>query len=92
MLISDGWEKSLIDGCRTISPHTKDRLRRVNANKTIEFHTGRVIKVEKNQDVYSIYTEKKKIQSKTKPILATGFTGSLSLIKDLFDWEEGKHN
>ena len=79
-----------IDPSRTISPYTKDRLRRNNANKTIEFHTGRVIKVEKNQDEYSIYTEKKKIPSKTKPILATGFTGSLSLIKDLFDWEEGK--
>ncbi len=79
-----------IDPSRTISPYTKDRLRRVNSNNTIEFHTGRVIRVEKNQNEFVIYTEKKKIQSKTKPILATGFTGSLSLIKRLFYWKEGK--
>ena len=79
-----------IDPSRTISPYTKDRLRRVNSNKTIEFHTGRVIKVEKNQNEFVIYTKKKKIRSKTKPILATGFIGSLSLIKGLFSWKEGK--
>ncbi|WP_299292162.1 NAD(P)/FAD-dependent oxidoreductase [Nitrosopumilus sp.] len=83
-------ESEDIDPSRTISPYTKDRLRRANANNTIEFHTGRVIKVEKNQDEYTVYTEQKKIPSKTKPILATGFAGSLSLIKELFDWEEGK--
>ena len=79
-----------IDPSRTISPYTKDRLRRVNSNKTIEFLTGRVIKVEKNQNEFVIYTKKKKIRSKTKPILATGFIGSLALIKRLFYWKEGK--
>jgi len=79
-----------IDPSRTISPYTKDRLRRVNSENTIEFHTGRVVKVEKNQNEFMIFTKKKKIRSKTKPILATGFTGSLSLIKGLFYWKEGK--
>ena len=79
-----------IDPSRTISPYTKDRLRRVNTENLIEFHTGRVVRVEKDQHEFIIFTEKKKIRSKTKPILATGFKGSLSLIKGLFDWEEGK--
>ena len=78
-----------IDPSRTISPYTKDRLKRVNSN-TIEFLTGRVTKVEKEQNEFVIHTEKMKIRSKTKPILATGFTGSLSLIKSLFYWKEGK--
>ncbi len=78
-----------IDPSRIISPYTKDRLRRVTSNK-IEFLIGRVIKVEKEQGEFVIYTEKKKIRSKTKPILATGFIGSLSLIKRLFDWKDGK--
>ena len=78
-----------IDPSRTISPYTKDRLKRVSSN-TIEFLTGRVTKVEKEQNEFVIYTEKMKIRSKTKPILATGFTGSLSLIKSLFYWKEGK--
>ncbi len=83
-------ESEDIDPSRTISPYTKDRLRKVNTDNQIEFHTGRVIRVEKEDNEYVIFTEKKKIRSKTKPILATGFKGSLSLIKGLFDWEDGK--
>jgi putative flavoprotein involved in K+ transport len=83
-------ESEDIDPSRTISPYTKDRLRRVNTKNQIEFHTGRVVRVEKDQNEFIIFTEKKKIRSKTKPILATGFKGSLSLIKGLFDWEDGK--
>ncbi len=80
-----------IDPSRTISPYTKDRLRRVNSNNTIEFLTGRATRVERELDgEYVIYTEKMKIRSKTKPILATGFTGSLSMIKKLFHWKDGK--
>ncbi|GIT56264.1 MAG: hypothetical protein Ct9H300mP17_14230 [Candidatus Nitrosopelagicus sp.] len=76
-----------IDPSRTISPYTKDRLRKVNTDNLIEFHPGKVIRVEKENDEYVIFTEKKKLRSKTKPILATGFKGSLSLIKGLFDGE-----
>ena len=83
-------ESEDIDPSRTISPYTKDRLRKVNTDNQIEFHTGRVVRVEKDQNEFIIFTEKKKIRSKTKPILATGFKGSLSLIKGLFDWEDGK--
>ena len=79
-----------IDPSRTISPYTKDRLRRVNSNNTIEFLTGKVIKVKREENQFVIYTEKMKIRSKTKPILATGFSGSLSLIKRLFYWKDGK--
>ena len=79
-----------IDPSRTISPYTKDRLRRVNTENQITFHEGKVVRVEKEENEFIIFTEKKKIRSKTKPILANGFKGSLSLIRDLFDWEEGK--
>lgn len=79
-----------IDPSRTISPYTKDRLRKINSKNTIGFHTGRVLKIEKNQSEFIIYTEKKKIHSKTQPILATGFTGSLAMIKGLFYWKDGK--
>ena len=79
-----------IDPSRTISPYTKDRLRKVNTDNQITFHTGKVIRVEKDENEFIIYTEKKKIRSKTKPILATGFKGSLSLIEELFDWEDEK--
>ncbi len=84
-------ESKDIDPSRTISPYTKDRLRRANSRNTIGFHPGRVTKVEKNQNEFVIHLQKKKkIRSKTKPILATGFAGSLSLIKNLFYWKEGK--
>jgi len=79
-----------IDPSRTISPYTKDRLRRVNAKNTIEFQAGKVVRVERGQDEYVIFTEERKIRSKTKPILATGFTGRLSLIKRLFYWKGGR--
>ena len=79
-----------IDPSRTISPYTKDRLRKINTDNQITFHTGKVIRVEKDENEFIIYTEKKKIRSKTKPILATGFKGSLSLIEELFDWEDEK--
>ena len=31
-----------IDPSRTISPYTKDRLRKVNTDNLIEFHTGKI--------------------------------------------------
>ena len=34
-------------------------------------------RVEKEENEFVIFTEKKKIRSKTKPILANGFKGSL---------------
>lgn len=83
-------ESGEIDPSRTISPYTKDRLRRANAGNAIEFLTGRVARVERERDRFVIHTEKAKISSKTRPILATGFTGSLSLIKRLFYWKEGR--
>ena len=83
-------ESNEIDPSRTISPYTKDRLRKANSGNTIEFLTGRVIKVEKEKNEFVIHTKKMKIRSKTNPILATGFTGSLSLIKRLFYWKDGK--
>lgn len=79
-----------IDPSRIISPYTKDRLKRVNSAETIKIFIGRVTQVAKKHDEFVISTGKTKIRSKTRPILATGFTGGLSLIKEMFHWEEEK--
>lgn len=48
-----------------------------------------MVKVEKEDDYFLIYLSNgEKIESSTKPILATGFKSSLSLIYEHFHWDE----
>lgn len=77
------------DSSYSFSPFTRDRYRENKDNIEV-VPNSKVNKVSKKNGEYVIFTEDgREFKSKTKPILATGFETSLSLVKDLFDWEEG---
>ncbi len=76
------------DSSYSLSPCTRDRIKSVDDG--IEYHKKtRVKKVEYEKGEYRITTTKKKtFTSKHKPINCTGFASSLSLVEELFDFEE----
>lgn len=76
------------DSSYSLSPYTRDRIRQYQ--KKIAYHKKtRVKKVECKNGKYIVETTKNKIfTSKEKPINCTGFSSSLSLISDLFKFEE----
>ena len=62
-------------------------------HKRIELFGQSVVReVRMEQGRYLIYVKGKSLpyQSTTPPILATGFKSSLTLVKELFDWEKEK--
>ena len=77
------------DSSYSLSPFTRDRIE--NAINDIRYHkktSVKEVKFENNQ--YTIKTSNNKtFNSKTKPINCTGFATSLSLVEDLFDFDEG---
>jgi thioredoxin reductase len=75
----------------SLSPFTRDRLARSQkAGRIIEIIKERVDTVEKTGDHYIVCVGKKKYVTTTRPVLATGFKGSLTLVEDLFHWKNGK--
>lgn len=86
---SDESDPSLI-----LSPYTVARLRQMEQGLTkgrVRFIAEKVKGVEEQSGQFIIRTETQDIQTDSRPVLATGFEGSLSLIRDLFEWdaEEG---
>ena len=73
------------DSSYALSPYTRDRLK--EGVKFIITSNSRVLSVSKKQDYYVIKTKNKTYRTKAKPIVATGFSSSLVLVKDLFDFE-----
>ena len=87
---SDNLEKVSSDSSYSLSPFTRDRIR--DHLEGVEYHTNaKVKKVELEGDMY-VVTDEDGVQffSKEKPINCTGFDGSLSLIRELFDFD-GAH-
>lgn len=87
-------EKGSSDPSVELSPFTKDRLKEVNDGE-IELIAGYEVHwIEPaNEGGYLIYCENKEgqnlfVKTKYRPILATGFNGSLSLVKHLFEHDE----
>jgi len=87
-------DSKITDPSETLTPYTVDRLMDEIANERITLVANskvKEIKLENNR--YSIYVDGEKsmpYQSDVPPILATGFTSSLSMVNDLFDWHESK--
>jgi thioredoxin reductase len=86
------WKNKITDPSLGLSPFTHDRLREEKKNGRITLIGNSKIKeVKKNNDgSYEIILTKKgkSFTSQTQPILGTGFSSSLSLVEDLFDWHE----
>jgi len=82
------WDVDDSDPSISLSPFTKQRLRRALRDKRIELIGGvRVIEVTQYNHGYAIRTDDGDWHAVTAPpILATGFVGSTSLIADLFEW------
>jgi thioredoxin reductase len=84
------WDLKTSDSSISLAPYTIDKLKNVFP-KEVSGLVGNqeVTKVVKVKDGYRVFTKNGDSHfSDSSPILATGFTGSTSLIKDLFEWDE----
>ncbi len=88
------WRKQKEDDpSLTLSPYTWDRLRRLRrqgsaARETkVQFLAEAVTGIEETSGGYTVKTARRAIRTPTRPILATGFSGSLERIRELWDWD-----
>ncbi len=83
------WSSDASDPSITLSPFTWDRLMET-PNGSIELiDEVEIERVEKRRGGYAVIeVSGKSWPTKRKPILATGFEGSPTLIRELFDWRE----
>ncbi len=76
------------DSSYSLSPYTKDRVDLYGEEISLTSNT-RIEKVTHEDNTYVLHTDEgENIHSTTKPLLANGFKGSLSLIEDMFEWED----
>jgi putative flavoprotein involved in K+ transport len=83
---SDEGDPSLV-----LSPYTLGRLRQMKDDRSEEqlrFVAERVREIEARDGQFIVRTETQDIPTDGPPVLATGFEGSLSLIRDLLAWDE----
>jgi putative flavoprotein involved in K+ transport len=85
------WAVQTTDPSLSLSPYTQLRLQKaIESGRLTLIPTG-VRSVEKNGNGYLIHTGNGETHhAPSQPILATGFTGSLSLVRELFDWHEAE--
>ena len=84
------WGGDAADPSLSLSPFTRDRLRRAKKQNLIEFVSAEVETVtQTSDDRYHVnLSNGEKLLSNQPPILATGFNGSLQQIAHLFEWGE----
>ncbi len=85
------WNKSTSDPSENLSPFTVERLQEEMVYQGIALKGGVTVnEVKFEEDTYLVFVEgeSKPFRSATRPVLATGFTSSLVLVNDLFDWHE----
>lgn len=77
------------DSSYSLSPFTRDRIK--NNMDGITYHMATMVeKVEVNNGKYIVTTDKKgTFISNDKPINCTGFDTSITLVEELFDFEDG---
>ena len=89
------WEKSdESDPSLVLSPYTLARFRQMeqeHGEGRVRFIAEKVQGVEKQIDQFRVRTETLDIPTDSRPVLATGFQGSLTLIRDLLDWDAAEH-
>jgi len=87
---SAAWGNDSPDPSVSLSPYTLTRLREIMPTFRVNLVQAAVTHVEKTGNVYQVYdSEDQCWTTKTRPILATGFKGSVSQIDSLFDWHAG---
>ena len=85
------WGDKTTDPSLSLSPFTMERLEKEMRNGHINLiGNSKIKKVVRtgNEYLIEIQGSSKKHISKTPPILATGFKSSLTLIDDLFEWDD----
>lgn len=76
------------DPSSALSPYTFARLAAAQASRRLELIEGAdVVRIERTAKLYTLHDRNGNTwRSRTQPILATGFEGSLRLLHDLFEW------
>lgn len=84
------WENETSDPSISLSPYTRERLAGALDTGRLELIGGAVVvEVERHGAGYRVRdVDGDTWETATPPILATGFTGSLQLVRDLFAWGE----
>ncbi len=88
------WEETDSDPSVALSTYTLERLRRARKTGNVELESGRIFaRIEKENGHYvvrgeTLDGEEFAVKSPTRPILATGFAGSLEAVKDFFEFDE----
>ena len=77
------------DSSYSLSPYTRDRIKKIRGDVSY-YRETRVSNVEYDGNVYVVTTtDNKQFVSRNKPINCTGFNTSISLIRDLFEDNDG---
>jgi putative flavoprotein involved in K+ transport len=86
------WDEEEVDPSLSLSPYTVERVKQALETERLQLLDGEdVCKVDKVNKGYAIYTvEGNVFHTKQRPILATGFRSSLSLVADCFYWKDEK--
>lgn len=75
------------DSSYTLSPFTRDRFESVKNN--VNVINANIDSIKMNTSGFMLHTTNQNVyESPTTPINCTGFTSSLSLVKDLFDFKD----
>lgn len=84
------WKRTGPDPSQLLSPFTKARLNSAVDSGRVTLRGGcTVVGVRPNDNGYRLELEDGDVvHSAEKPILASGFTGSASLVRSLFDWQD----
>ncbi len=87
------WEEDGSDPSLTLSPYTRERLDQALDTGRLELIGGALItEVEPTANGYLVRdADGDTWETAQAPILATGFSGSLQLVRDLFGWDERGH-
>lgn len=89
---SEPWEQHGSDPSQTLTPYTIARLERALKTGRLQLiGKTRVKSVSQRDGLYEVSSKRKTWQSAHPPILASGFAGSLHLIKPLFAWTKTGH-
>lgn len=83
------WSSDASDPSITLSPFTWDRLMETPDGHIELIDEVSIDRVEKQRGGFAVVaTDGHTFQTKRKPILATGFEGSVRLVRDLFEWRD----
>lgn len=86
------WAAISPDPSLVLSPYTQNRLRACYETGRLELVEDEIEVVEQREGGYWLQLrDGESIKTNVPPILATGFSGSLSLIEDLLEWHPQQH-